>query len=52
VLGQEGRTLPPPAQVIGIEIYKAGDQMPITAPLWAQGCAEVVVWTRAMLDKS
>lgn len=49
VLGTEASNLPPPAQVIGIEIYKAGERPGITPPAWATECAEVVVWTRAVL---
>ncbi len=51
VLGQEdfARGLPPPTEVIGIEVYKPNQPPAIPAPPWADGCAEVVVWTKAML---
>jgi hypothetical protein len=51
VLGQDdyARGLPPPSQVIGIEVYRAGQPVPIPPPPGAEPCAEVLVWTRAML---
>jgi hypothetical protein len=52
-VGQDdyARRLPPPTQVIGIEIYRAGEPAPVAPPAGTSGCAMVIVWTRAMLSQ-
>jgi Carboxypeptidase regulatory-like domain len=43
--------LPAPSQLIGIEVYRQDEPKPIAPPADAAHCTEVLIWTRAMLQK-